>query len=492
VVWHGLDERLGRPVAVKTIAYGVTEAMCERIQREAQAAARIIHPHIATTYDWGLHQDHPYVVMELAEGTGLAQILVEHGLISWQAAVTCSAQIADALAALHARGLVHRDVTPANIILTPDGAKLIDFGISAVQGESELDDDGNLRGTPAYAAPERLAEGAVEPAGDVYSLGVLLYRMLSGRLPWLAKSAPELLLLQHTSSPDPLPAIDGMPAEIDRLCMNCLSTDPAVRPSTPQIAADLAATAAEYADALTLLAFGAEHDGTLTRMLPRATAKPAAAKRGTVVRSAGLAVGVPIAAALAWWVTGGVPADQQSTPPTVAIPAPQPPGAAPQCAVTYQIAATTLRTFAATITVRNTGPQTLSGWQLTFDLPGDQDVDTRNGDWSQSGPHVVTADTQPLLPGAAVGWRITGRHPGTSRLPMTFSLNGQNCDVTLLGPSGASITPSSIPPSGVTAPSSGPSAVASQDTTGVGSKAGDPGRSRNFGRGPRGRNGEDG
>jgi serine/threonine protein kinase len=444
VVWHGLDERLGRPVAVKTIAYGVTPAMCERIQREAQAAARIIHPHIATTYDWGVYQEHPFVVMELAEGTSLAHILQERGVISWQAAVTCSAQIADALASMHARGLVHRDVTPANIILSPDGAKLIDFGISAVQGESELDDDGNLRGTPAYAAPERLAEGAVEPAGDVYSLGVLLYRMLSGRLPWLAKSAAELLRLQHTSPPDPLPVIDGMPAEIGWLCMSCLSASPVLRPSIAQIAADLAAPAAEHADALTLLAFGAEHDATLTRMLPRAAATPAPAKRRNVVRSTGLAVVVPIAAALAWWVTGGTPTDRQPAPPAVAIPAPQP-VAVPQCAVTYQIAATTPRTFAATITVRNTGPQTLSSWQLAFDLPGDQGVDTRGGDWSQSGPHVVTADTQPLRPGTAVMWRITGRHPGTNQLPTTFSLNGQNCDVALLGPSGASITPSSIP-----------------------------------------------
>lgn len=441
IVWHGLDERLGRPVAVKTVLSGTAEATRERIQREAQAAARILHPHIATTYDWGQHEGQPYVVMELADGTSLARILVRRGQIGWQAAVGCAAQVADALAALHARGLVHRDVTPANIILTVDGVKLIDFGISAVEGEPELDADGNLRGTPAYAAPERLAEGAVESAGDVYSLGVLLYRMLSGRLPWQARSSPELLALQHTRPPDPLPAVEGMSPEINRLCMSCLSKNPLHRPTAAQIATELASSAPVHLAALTTVAFGPTPDGVITRMLPRAAPEPVVPPRRTVRRSLASAIGISVIAAGTWWVVGWMPGDPQPSSPVAAGPPPSRPyyRAAPTCAVTYQVTAVGPHTFAATLSVRNTSAGILQDWRVAFDLPGEQTVDGGTA-WRQAGGEVTSAAAQPrLTPGAAVTWQITGRHPGTAQIPTSFRLNGGRCEVALLAPSSGTV-----------------------------------------------------
>src|SRR6185312_10275298 len=103
------------------------------------------------------------------------------------------AEVASALATAHARGVVHRDVTPANVMLTGSGAKVVDFGISALIGQRDAAPDGSLLGTPAYLAPERLTGGQVSPAADVYALGLLLYRSLTGRLPWPAGSTTEAL-----------------------------------------------------------------------------------------------------------------------------------------------------------------------------------------------------------------------------------------------------------------------------------------------------------
>ncbi|NUT35684.1 MAG: protein kinase [Hamadaea sp.] len=479
IVWHGLDERLGRPVAVKTVLSGTAEATGNRIQREAQAAARIMHPHIATTYDWGQHEGQPYVVMELADGTPLAHILVRTRQIPWQAAVACAAQVADALAALHARGLVHRDVTPANIILTADGVKLIDFGISAVEGEPELDADGNLRGTPAYAAPERLAEGAVESAGDVYSLGLLMYRMLSGRLPWSARSAPELLALQHTRAPDPLPAIAGLAPAIVDLCMGCLSRSPLDRPTAAQVAAALAPFAAAFQEALTSLPSGSKPEAAITRMLPRAAPEPVATPRRSLRRGVASAVGVTAIAASAWWVAGWMPGwtpsgDPQQPQPAVAAPPTRPHyRAAAPCVATYQVTEVGRRTFAAALSVRNTSSAVLTGWRLAFSLPGDQTLD--GAVWRQAGRDVTIAAAQArLTPGAAHSWQITGRHPGTVQIPTTFRLDGQRCDVVLLAPG--------VGVSGVRLPPLSPSVTPSPEAT----EKDKPGNAVDPSRGPRG------
>jgi serine/threonine-protein kinase len=156
--------------------------------------------------------------------------------------VTNTAEVASALATAHARGLVHRDITPANVMLTAAGAKVVDFGISAVVGQRDAAPDGSLLGTPAYLAPERLGGASVSPATDVYALGLLLYRALTGRLPWPAENTAEALRAHLYADPEPVPDLPGLPPGVADLCLRCLAKSPADRPGAAEVARALAAT----------------------------------------------------------------------------------------------------------------------------------------------------------------------------------------------------------------------------------------------------------
>jgi serine/threonine-protein kinase len=149
-----------------------------------------------------------------------------------------------ALGAAHELGIVHRDVKPANIMVLPNGtAKVVDFGVAAVVGDL-TDKDAVLFGTPAYVAPERLSGGAVVAATDVYGLGVLLYRMLTGYMPWSADSTTQMLVAHMYVEPDPLPPLTGLPAEVVEICQACLAKEPEDRPRAAEVAEVLAASAA--------------------------------------------------------------------------------------------------------------------------------------------------------------------------------------------------------------------------------------------------------
>ncbi|NUT31982.1 MAG: serine/threonine protein kinase, partial [Hamadaea sp.] len=304
-VWHAFDERLRRPVAVKLLNADLAAPDRDRAYREAQALASLSHAHVAAVYDCGIADDRPYLVLELIDGRSLAEVLATRGRLPWELSVACCAQVAAGLAAAHGRGVVHRDVTAANVMLTPAGVKLIDFGISAVEGEPEVDPDGGLRGTPAYAAPERLNDATVAASGDVYSLGVLLYRALSGGLPWQATTPQQLLALQHSTEPAPLPQIEGLPGRIADVCMRCLDTDPGERPTAAQLAADLADATGTPAFA-ELAALGVHSAGvpTLTHLLPRgASGTRTTRRRRPRTRLVTLVAGVLAAATVAWWAT---------------------------------------------------------------------------------------------------------------------------------------------------------------------------------------------
>ncbi|NUT34800.1 MAG: serine/threonine protein kinase, partial [Hamadaea sp.] len=208
--------------------------------------ARLHHPNIVEVYDYGEVGDaggtRPYVVMELVEGRSLAELL-SAGALPWQVAVLVCAQVAAALTAAHEQGVVHRDVTPPNVMVTAAGVKLLDFGICAVTGEADLGDGDEIVGTPAYLAPERLEHGLVNPATDVYALGLLLYRALAGHAPWTAASPLEAVRAHREVDPAPLPGIDGLPAEITDLCLRCLAREPDDRPNAAQAALVLAQAA---------------------------------------------------------------------------------------------------------------------------------------------------------------------------------------------------------------------------------------------------------
>jgi serine/threonine protein kinase len=248
VVWRARDEVLGRLVAVKVLA-GPDAAGARRIYDEARSAAAVSHPNLAQVFDFGESGGTPYVVMELIDGEALDRRIAEDPLPPDAALRVCS-EVAAGLAAAHAAGLVHRDVKPGNIMLTPAGAKLVDFGIAAsVDGTDPVTGE-EVLGTPAYVAPERITGGAVTPASDVYALGVLLYRLLTGVLPWSAATTTQLIRDHVYTAPDPLPEVPGLPEAVARLCMSCLAKDPAARPTAEFVATALARAAAEPAEEL--------------------------------------------------------------------------------------------------------------------------------------------------------------------------------------------------------------------------------------------------
>ncbi|HWS32522.1 MAG TPA: serine/threonine-protein kinase [Actinoplanes sp.] len=234
-VWRATDELLDRPVAVKLPA-GDTRA-AHLAWREARLAARLSHPGIAAVHDYreAVRPDGsvaPFVVMELLAGETVAARLCDlGGPMPWGEAVSIGTAVAEALAAAHAAGVVHRDIKPGNVMLCPGGVKLLDFGISAAAGEPDDDETGASFGTPAYAAPERLDGKPAEPATDLYGLGVLLFEMVTGDPPYDVNTWEELAAaLVH--GPTPMP--ETLPHRLRELILRCLDEDPHRRPTAAQ------------------------------------------------------------------------------------------------------------------------------------------------------------------------------------------------------------------------------------------------------------------
>ncbi|WFE28016.1 protein kinase [Solwaraspora sp. WMMD791] len=248
-VWRADDELLDRAVAVKALTPPVAPAVRAACRQEARAAARITHPHVTQVYDYGEacpagDEVIPYLVLELVDGENLAARLAD-GPLPWPAAGWLAAQVASGLAAAHRIGVVHRDVKPGNIMLTPTGAKILDFGIAAVVDGTPAPDDppaseaGWLLGTPTYAAPELLGHGPAHPAADVYALGVLYYEMLTGTPPSPARSWAEAAQQLRRAATPVRPAAPGLPPAAADLCLACLRRDPAARPSAAEVASAL-------------------------------------------------------------------------------------------------------------------------------------------------------------------------------------------------------------------------------------------------------------
>ena len=237
VIWRAFDRSLERTVAVKVLTSSLQTGLGDRVRArsEARAAARFIHPDAIEIYDYGEAvtpdgQVAAFVVMPLLDGTPLAE-RIDRGPLPWTEAAAIGVRLARVLTAGHARGLVHRDVTAENVLLTADGPKLLDFGIAARAGDP--DDD---RGTPPYVAPERLDGAPTHPAVDVYALGVLLFAMITGRTPYPETTWEQIETARRTSPP-PRPA--GAPRAVASLCRRCLAREPARRPSAAEVARSL-------------------------------------------------------------------------------------------------------------------------------------------------------------------------------------------------------------------------------------------------------------
>ncbi|HYP22699.1 MAG TPA: serine/threonine-protein kinase, partial [Actinomycetota bacterium] len=231
-VWLARDERLERKVAVKFMAANLCHdpEFLVRFFSEAQAVARISHPNVVSVLDFGDFEDRPYLVMECAPGGSLADLTGEPMLPGRAAEIVAAA--ARGAGAAHRAGLVHRDVKPANILLDETGEpKLADFGIASSAPSENLTATGTAIGSPHYVSPEQASGRAVTPASDVYSLGAVLYELLTGAPPFDADNVTAIAIAHVEQPPVPPSArVEGLPAHLDDLVLSCLAKDPAARP----------------------------------------------------------------------------------------------------------------------------------------------------------------------------------------------------------------------------------------------------------------------
>lgn len=204
VVYRGHDGVLDRPVALKQllVELSTTADLVRRFQQEARALARLTHPNIVQVHDLVEHQGRWWIAMELVEGGDLSDLLTQHGALSVPAAALLGTQTARALAFAHSRGVLHRDVKPVNILLTTEGVpKLTDFGLAKLLESGTRTQVGSLLGSPAYMSPEQAAGEPADERSDLYSLGITLYEMLIGRVPFEGDTAA--VLAKHITSPPP-------------------------------------------------------------------------------------------------------------------------------------------------------------------------------------------------------------------------------------------------------------------------------------------------
>jgi eukaryotic-like serine/threonine-protein kinase len=234
-VWRARDEVLGRDVAVKVLSpqHAADPGFLARFEDEARHAAAVSHPRLVTVFDCGVEDGTPFIVMELVAGRTLRQVLDEAGVLPPGQAVAIAVAVCEGLEAAHAAGLVHRDITPANIVLNGGEVKVLDFGIARTDGTHAATAAGTVVGTAAYLSPEQASGQPADHRSDLYSLGCVLFEMLAGRPPFTADSAVGLAYRQVHDDPG-LPSAwrPGLPASLDRITARLLAKDPASRPPT--------------------------------------------------------------------------------------------------------------------------------------------------------------------------------------------------------------------------------------------------------------------
>lgn len=247
-VYVAQDERLDRPVALKVMHPHLadSDAFVERFRREARSAARIVHPGVVSVFDQGIVTGQGFLVMELIDGTNLRQLLRAQGAFTIPQALRYTTDTLEALRAAHRVGVIHRDIKPENILVPTDGpAKVTDFGLARAASEVSMSSTGNMLGTVAYIAPEIATTAEADARSDIYSVGIMLYEMLTGAVPWAGES-PLQIASHHVSDnvPSPSAAQPWIPREIDDLVAALTAREPANRPADASDAIDLVARAA--------------------------------------------------------------------------------------------------------------------------------------------------------------------------------------------------------------------------------------------------------
>ncbi len=304
-IYRAHDVQLDRSVAVKLMRpqYGRDAAFVARFRQEAQSAASLSHPNIVSVFDYGTDEAGPFIVMELVDGQDLADLLHERGAIPPVVAAKIAEQVAEGLAAAHARGIIHRDVKPSNILLSADGrVRVVDFGIARAVAEAQLTVPGTTLGSVHYFSPEQARGDHVTAASDIYSLGLVLYEMLTGRRAF-AGDTPAAVAVARLSGPAPRPSLvrGDVPPALDDIVITALDPDPNER----------FATAGEMADALRQARTGAAPSA----YSPSGRVAGAALVGGAAGLAAGAAAGLAAGGAAGAGAAGAGPGSAPATAP---------------------------------------------------------------------------------------------------------------------------------------------------------------------------------
>ncbi|MFE2752778.1 protein kinase [Actinosynnema sp. NPDC059335] len=393
VVWRARDERLGRAVAVKLLGTGGSPAAVERIVREGRVAARLRHPHAVTVHDVVEHDGKPCLVMEYLPSRTLAELVDERGPLPAELVAGVGWQVASALAAAHAAGIVHRDVTTFNVLLAEDGtAKIADFGIARAIGENTVTDARIVVGTPAFLAPEVAAGQDAVFASDVYSLGATLYAALEGHPPSGTAENP-FALLRRVSEGDVAPM--RFPGPLGDALMTVLRRDPAERPTMAEFHELLGAVVegrplpgaprpddtrplpaqrrvpwrriALLAGAVVLVAGGVVIGDALARRDPAGNAEPA-------TTTSTVTVSVTASGTTTTGVTTTENTTTHTTAPTtttttIAATTTSAAAAAGTCTARFAFTRSWPGGYQAEVTVHNTSGRVLTGWTVTWPRP---------------------------------------------------------------------------------------------------------------------------
>ncbi|MES2865406.1 MULTISPECIES: serine/threonine-protein kinase [Microbacterium] len=292
-VWEATDHVIGRTVAIKILKdeYMGDPGFLERFRAEARHAALVNHEGIASVFDYGEENGSAFLVMELVPGEALSTLLERDGALGADKTLDIVAQTASALQAAHAAGLVHRDIKPGNLLITPDGrVKITDFGIARIADQVPLTATGQVMGTVQYLSPEQASGHPASPATDTYSLGIVAYESLAGKRPFTGESQVAIAMAQINEQPPPLPPT--VPIPVQNLVMAMIAKKPADRPSSSAtvaraaqalrrgdlnsaaIAVPAIATGGIAGDDATRILTATGDDGT-TRILPTTAALPA-------------------------------------------------------------------------------------------------------------------------------------------------------------------------------------------------------------------------
>jgi serine/threonine-protein kinase len=305
VVYRALDPVLNRPVAIKVMSDAVArdESLRERFLREAQAAGSLQHPNLITIYDYGEVDGHLYIAMEFVEGEDLDHLMAKRVPLSLTQKIDILVEVLTGLSYAHKRGIVHRDIKPANIRIDDEGrARIMDFGIAHINS-SNMTRTGVMVGTPAYMAPEQIVGGPVSPATDIFSVGAVMYELLTNAKPFDGETLQTIMykIVSH-SPPDISTLLPGLPGSLNVIVQRALAKEPSARFSN----------AIEMANALTT-ARGTLPDSSpgvpplslrssIEHALAGEHAKAKRRKRRRTLTLSGVAAGVIVVGSVAAWM----------------------------------------------------------------------------------------------------------------------------------------------------------------------------------------------